>query len=406
MRLRRTVGPSLRSLFAHKVRATLALSSVSVGVAAVIVTSAISTGAQQEVVEQIERMGTNLLVVRPVQAKRLVARPAVGGFVTSLEMEDSAAIAALPHVAHAAPSVESPVRVKLGRSATIATLRGTTPALFAIRAFRLRAGRFLEADDDRAARRVAVLAARVAETLFQDVDAIGREIRIRGVPFEVIGVLEAKGVLADGSDDDGQVIVPIRTALRRVFNATWLSAVFVSVGDSQKMDDAAASIVTLLRGRHSAGRNGKPDDFAVQNTTRSLAIQRMAAESLDLVALGLGALTLVLGGTGVLGLMWMSVKERTGEIGLRMAVGATPLDVLVQFLVEATLVALAGWVAGLAIGAASVAVVAFGTEWMLGMPLPALLASFAMAVIIGLGFGSLPARKASRLPPIEALVAD
>jgi putative ABC transport system permease protein len=260
-----------------------------------------------------------------------------------------------------------------------------------------RAGRFFDAADDRAARRVAVLGAHVAEALFPGENPAGRSLRVRGVPFEVIGTLEAKGILADGSDEDDQILIPVRTALRRVFNTTWLSTVFVSVRDPRRMDEAQAAIGAILQERHAKA------DFDVQNQAKLLATQREMTTNLTLLTTGLSAVALLVGGTGILALMLLSVRERTGEIGLRMAVGARPRDVLVQFLAEATALALGGWLLGIAAGGLGAAAVAFATDWRIGLPLEALLASLAMAAATGLGFGAVPARKASLLPPIQAL---
>jgi len=393
MKLRRTLRPSLRALFAHKLRATLALSSVAVGVAAVVLTSAIGEGAQRDVVQRIEGMGTNLLIVRPAQVERLASRKSIRGSVTTLDLDDYEAIARLPLVADAAPGVDRPLRVKVTGIATMTNVRGTTPAFMRVRRFALREGTFFDEDDNR---RVAVLGASVADAL----DAqVGDELRIRGVPFDVIGILEPRGVQADGSDDDNQLLIPLRTAMRRVFNTTWLNTIFVSVRDPERMEEARLEIAAVLRARH--GR----DDFGVQNTAKMMSMQRQVADSLTLFGTGLGALALLVGGTGILALMMMSVRERTGEIGLRIAVGATPRDILAQFLIEATLLALGGWLAGLAIGALGAAAVALATDWSTALPTRALLASAVMVLIAGLGFGSVPARKASRLPPIEALLA-
>jgi putative ABC transport system permease protein len=405
MRLRGSVSLSVRALSANKVRAMLALSSVSAGVAAVVLTSALGTGAEEEVRRQIERMGTNLLVARPVQVRKTAARKELRGLVTSLRLEDYAAIQELAAVADAAPGVEAPVRVKSGAAAMMTKVLGTTSTYLAVRSFRLRDGRFLDATDDRAASRVAVLGARVAEALFAAENPVGRQMRIRGVPFDVVGVLLPKGVLADG-DEDNQVLVPIRTALRRVFNSTSLNTVFVIVQDPRQMTAAETEIGAVLRERHRLGRDGRPDDFEIQNAARMFALQRQTAASLSLLTTGLGVLALLVGGTGILGLMLMSVKERTSEIGLRMAVGATPRDILTQFLMEATILALAGWFVGLAAGALGAAAVAFGTGWNVGVPVAALLSSLGMALMIGLGFGAFPARKASMTPPIEALLAE
>jgi len=394
MRFRRSLRMSLRALFAHRLRATLALASVAVGVAAVILTSAIGTGAQQEVIRKIETTGTNLLIVRPAQVERLASRQTIRGVVTTLMPEDAVAIATLPRVANAAPGVERNVRVKAGSIASMTKVLGTTPAFLAIRNFRVQSGRFFDDSDE--LQRVAVLGARTAEALFPDGYAVGAEVRVRGVPFDVIGVLEAKGATADGGDEDNQILVPIRTAMRRVFNTTWLTTIFVTARD---VDAARGDITALLRERHGT------EDFAVQNTTKFLSMQKQTADFLTLLATGLAGIALVVGGAGILALMLMSVRERTSEIGLRIAVGATPNDILAQFLFEATLLALGGWMAGLTIGAIGAAAVALGTEWTLAVPVNALVASIAMVLIAGLGFGAFPARKASLLPPIEALLA-
>jgi putative ABC transport system permease protein len=394
MKFRRSFRMSLRALFAHRVRATLALASVATGVAAVTLTSAIGTGAQQEVVRKIETTGTNLLIVRPAQVERLASRRTIRGSVTTLIPEDVESIATLPLVERAAPGVEQTARVKAGAIASMTKILGTTPAFLTIRNFRVQSGRFFDEADE--LQRVAVLGARTAEALFPDGNAVGAEVRVRGVPFDVVGVLEEKGLSADGGDEDNQILIPFRTAMRRVFNTTWLTTIFVTARD---VDGAREEITALLRGRHGA------EDFGVQNTTKFLSMQKQTADFLALLATGLAGIALIVGGAGILALMSMSVRERTGEIGLRIAVGATPGDILAQFLFEATLLALGGWMTGLAIGAIGAAAVALGTEWTLGVPMNALAASLVMVLLAGLGFGAVPARKASLLPPIEALLA-
>jgi putative ABC transport system permease protein len=372
------------------------------GVAAVLVTSALGKGAQSEVLQGVEAMGTNLVVVRPAPVKRLVARKGVRGSVTSLRVADHEAIAALADVAAVAPGADGAVRAKAGGGSMRVSLLGTTTTLAGLRNLSLRAGRFFDAEEEAEARRVAVLGSRVAQTLFPEDEPVGATLRLRGIPFEVIGVLQAKGVLADGSDQDNQVFIPIRTALRRVFNSTWLSAVFLGVRDPRRLDQTEDEVRTLLRERHRLDA-GKPDDFAVQNQAKLLAMQRMTSDSLTLLASGLASVSLLVGGTGILALMLLSVKERTVEIGLRMAVGARPRDILVQFLTEATLLAVWGWFAGLAVAVLGATMLSMGTEWKVGLPTEAVVASLAMTALTGLGFGAFPARRAALLPPIQAL---
>jgi putative ABC transport system permease protein len=367
-----------------------------------VVTGAIGEGAKEEVLRQTENMGTNLLVARPVQVRYSAARKELRGEVTSLKLDDYQAIARLSRISAAAPGFQSSAPVKADNHAMTAGILGTTSPYLDVGRFRVIQGRFITPEDDLSARRVAVLGARVNDTLFGQQNAIGQQIRIRGIPFEVIGVLEAKGVLADGSDEDGQVIVPIRTALRRVFNYTWLNQVFVSVRDVNEMGEARAEVAQLLRDRHQL-KQGKSDDFAIQDKTQVLAVRKQLAEFLTLLATGLAAASLVVGGTGILALMLMSVKERTAEIGLRIAIGAKPRDILVQFLLEAISITAAGWTAGLALGAIATVIIAKITTWQTSLSPGLVLITFAVVATSGLGFGAYPARKASLMPPIQAL---
>ncbi len=405
MRLRRSLGPSLRALLAHKVRAALALTSIAVGAAAVFLTSAIGQGAEGEVLRGIESMGTRLLVVRPAQVKRLASRKAIQGFVRTLKVEDEQAIAELAAVGAVVPAIEGQLPVKASGGRLMVKVLGATPAFVTVKGFRLRAGRVFDDEENRSRQRVAVLGASAADKLFPGESAVGATVRVQGVPFVVVGVLDAKGVQADGSDEDNQVLIPVDTALGRVFGARWLTSVFVSVDAPENMARAESDIQELLRERHRA-RPGRPDDFAVQDRTKFLRAQKELAGTLAFVTSGLAGLALLVGGLGILALMLLSVKERTGEIGLRRAVGARPRDILVQFLLEAGLLALLGWAAGTGAGAVGAAGVALVTAWKVAWPMKAVLASLIMAAATGLGFGALPARRASLLSPIQALAAE
>ncbi|PTY07908.1 multidrug ABC transporter substrate-binding protein [Opitutaceae bacterium EW11] len=404
MKLRRRFSSSLRPLLVHKTRAFLALSGVAVGVAAVIVSRSLGAGAQQEMTRAVESMGTNLLLVKPLPVLRSVARPQVSGLATSLRPGDWEAVSRMPLVDEAAPCVDRLDRVKVGRIAMRTTVRGTTAAYLTLRRFEVAAGRFFDGDDERQGRRVAVLGAQVQTELGKDGPLVGKEIRIGGIPFDVIGILAAKGTTAEGADQDNQILIPLRTALRRVFNTTWLTTIYAGVADPDRMDTVETELQLLLRDRHRRGVDQRIDDFAVQNTTKTRAFQQEMIESLSRYAAGLAAIALVLGGIGILALMLLSVRERTGEIGLRMAVGALPRDVLIQFLIEAAVLAILGWIAGAATGGLAALALAFGTDWPMAVPTTAVVTSFAMAAIIGIAFGALPARNAARVPPIEALL--
>lgn len=368
-----------------------------------IVTGAIGQGAKEEVLRQTESIGTNLLVVRPAQVSNSAARKTVRGFVTSLKLDDYQAITQLSRVSAAVPGFESAVVVKADNLSMSAMVLGTTSPYLDVCRFRLHEGRFITDDDDLTANRVAVLGARVNETLFGGQRAIGQQIRIRNVAFEVVGVLEPKGVLADGSDEDDRIVIPIRTALRRVFNSTWLNPVFVSVRDVAQMDEARSDVAALLREHHRLVERNKADDFSIQDKTKVLAARKQLADSLTLLATGLAAASLVVGGAGILALMLMSVRERTAEIGLRMAIGAKPRDILAQFLLEAASIAAGGWLAGMAIAAVATVIIAWATSWTTSISSGLVFITLAVVVTSGLIFGAYPARKASLMPPIEAL---
>ena len=231
---------------------------------------------------------------------------------------------------------------------------------------------------------------------------MGQNVRMAGATFAVIGVLAPKGVAADGADADNQVFVPIGTALHRIFNSRSLTAVFVGVRDTIDLDPAERQIRALLRERHRLERRSAADDFAVQNQLRFLSAQRQTTRVLAWFTSGLAAVSLFVGGTGILALMLLSVRERTPEIGLRMAVGARRSDILLQFLAEAMVLAVAGGIAGVVLGAMAAWGVALATGWPIRASVAAVLTSLATATIVGVGFGSFPARKAALIPPVAA----
>jgi putative ABC transport system permease protein len=403
MRILRALRVSIRGLFAHRVRVSLAVSSVAAGVVAVVVTGAIGQGAKEEVLHQTENIGTNLLVVRPAQVSNSAVRRDLRGVVTTLKLDDYQAITQLSTVSAAVPGFESSVTVKADNLSMSAMVLGTTSPYLDVCRFRLHLGRFISYDDDLDASRVAVLGARVNETLFRQSSAIGQQIRIRNVPFEIVGVLEEKGVLADGSDEDDRIVIPIRTALRRVFNSTWLNPIFISVRDVSEMDKARTDVNALLRERHGLDQGNKPDDFSIQDKTKVLAAREQLADSLTLLATGLAASSLVVGGAGILALMLLSVKERTTEIGLRMAMGAKPRDILLQFLLEATSIAAGGWLAGMVLAAVATVIIGRATSWTTSISSGLVSTTLAIVVTSGLVFGAYPARKASLMPPVQAL---
>ena len=295
--------------------------------------------------------------------------------------------------------------VKADTASTQVSVLGTGPAYAELRKFQVARGRYLDEEDDRSCSRVAVLGARVAESLFGSEDPVGRTVRIRRVPFEVIGVLASRGASASGSDEDNLVAVPLRTALRRILNVTWLSSIAITLREDASPAEAETLIRELLRRRHRLDVRGVPDDFTIQGQEKMAAMQRTAVRSLTLLTSGLAGVALAVGGAGILALMLLSVRERTAEIGVRLAVGATPTDVLFQFLGEAALLALAGGAGGALLGAAGAFAVASATGWDVVVPAGAYAVALATSLLLGLASGALPAALAARVPPIEALAS-
>jgi putative ABC transport system permease protein len=408
VKIRRNFGFSRKALLRHRVRTALAISGTGVGVAAMLVMVAVGEGAERELMARIDAMGRNLLVVTARPAQPLVGRSTTGGLANTLTPADARAILdQIARIERAAPSMDDNLQVKYGTLATRTTVRATTPEFESIRNFRTIRGRYFTEEEDRARLRVAVLGSRVVETLFASIDPVGETVRIGRVPFEVIGVLESKGAsLNSGSDEDNQILIPLRTGLRRVFNVDYLNLVYLQVREGEKMDAAAAEISSLLRRRHRLEVAAKPDDFRVRNQLVILEAERETAASFQRLITALASIALLVGGVGILSIMLLSIRERRNEIGLRVAVGAKRRDVRMQFLVEALILGGGGGLVGLAFGLAAAASIGWATEWRTVVSVPAVALAMGAALSISLVFGVYPAQRASALNPIESLRAE
>ena len=266
-------------------------------------------------------------------------------------------------------------------------------------------GRFFDADEVQGAQRVAVVGQTVLTNLGVARNLMGETLRINNVPFEVIGVLEPKGVNYAGIDEDDQVLIPISTALRRLFNLTFLSSLYIQAKDERAMGTAARQVAQLLRERHRI-KAGQPEDFTLQTQTEILDAARETSQTFSLLLASIAGVSLFVGGIGILAMMVISVRERTREIGVRRAVGARRRDILLQFILEATTLSLAGGVVGSLVGIAGGVLFARATGWPTAISPVAILIAFGVSAAIGIFFGAYPARRAARLDPIVALRAD
>jgi len=404
MKIYKNIKLSRKTLLTHKLRTFLALVGIAIGVAAVIIMIAIGKGAQSEVLNQIEKMGTNLIIVNAGRVKTFAGRKRQVSTATTLTLKDSKSISSeCPSVALTAPAQSKKLQVKYGNVSTNTTIIGTTYDYQEIRNFSIDAGSFFSEMESKIALRVAVIGSKVQVNLFDRDDPIGEIIRIGKIPFEVIGVLESKGVNAEGVDEDDQIIIPIITALRRVFNLDYINTVYAQVKDVELMDKAESEIRDLLRERHRLVKKAKPDDFTIQNQVDVLEAQQEATATFTILIAGIAAISLMVGGIGILAIMLITVKERTNEIGLRMAVGARPKDILVQFLSESLIL---GGFFGVVISVIGTIIVGITTEWHAVISLQSIFLSIGFSLSVGLFFGVYPAKKAAMLDPIDALRAE
>jgi len=406
MRLVKGFRIALKGLMTHRLRAVLAVLGIVVGVAAVIVMLAVGEGAKQDVLGKIQGLGTNILIVSAGQLKNVAGRPQLVGNVTTLDLRDAKAITEeCPAVARVAPIQSRKLAVKYGTGTTTTSVVGTSADFPIVREFRAILGRFFDADDVQGAQRVAVVGQTVLANLGVGRTVLGETLRINNVPFEVIGVLEPKGVNYAGIDEDDQILIPITTALRRLFNASHLTSLYIQAWQERFMDAAAAQAGALLRERHRI-RAGRPDDFTIQTQAEILEAAQQTSQTFSLLLGSVAGISLFVGGIGILAMMVISVRERTNEIGVRRAVGARRRDILLQFILEAASLSLAGGLIGVVAGVTGGVALGRVTGWPTAVSPMAVLLAVGISAAAGVFFGAYPARRAARLDPIVALRAE
>jgi ABC-type antimicrobial peptide transport system permease subunit len=395
------------ALASQRVRGVIASGMVSIGVASTLIMVALSTGARLELQALQQRTGKNLFVVRagerPVPAGR-----GNGWFVSSrLEPKDAALIEArVSAVAHAVPVRERSVLVKLGSKRISTTVRGVTPEFLQLRNFEVEAGRAFDDADRRESRRVALVGPFVKERLLEGASdrasILGAILRVGGVPFEVIGELRAKGTGTDGSDQDDQILVPFETAMHRLDNVESVSQVLVQARDAARVEEAIDSVRSLLRNAHYIEPAAR-EDFDILTLIQQDNVQRLSGRWMQGLARVLAIVTVVLGGAGVFAVSYLNVKERTGEIGLRMAIGATRGSVAGLFVAEACVLSAIGGVAGVGIGALVASLLRAVTSWAIAIDPSSIGIPLAVSAAIGVMCSLAPAWSASRVMPARAL---
>ncbi|MEZ0233182.1 MAG: ABC transporter permease [Methylophilaceae bacterium] len=400
------LGEAWHAMGANRLRTFLTMLGMVIGVGAVVLMMAVGQGAQYSVAQSISSMGSNLLIV-------LSAPPGMGGSARSasgsgpsLTINDSEAIAELDNVSGVAPSTNSSAQVIYGSNNWNTSVIGTTPSYLDVRSWNLIEGYAFSDSDIRSATRVALIGQTVAKNLFgDDIDPIGKTIRIKQSPFVVLGVLDRKGQNLDGRDQDDTIIVPLTTAQRKLFGSqfsTTVRMIMVQADSAKALPFVEQDVNSLLRQRHRI-REGSDSDFFVRNLT---ALADSAAETTKTMSLLLGAIasvSLLVGGIGIMNIMLVSVTERTREIGIRMAIGARERDILMQFLLEAIVISIIGCLIGIVIGVGGALLVNMLTQAAIVISGDSIMIAFGVAASVGVFFGFYPARMAARLNPIEAL---
>lgn len=399
------LGEAWHAMGANRLRTFLTMLGMVIGVGAVVLMMAIGQGAEASVKRSINAMGSHLFVVLSGPPNMGGARSATGN-APSLNVKDANAITDLDGVIGVAPVTMGKAQIVFGSNNWNTDIIGTTPSYLDVRAWYITDGYAFSDSDIRSATRVALIGKTVAENIFgEDIDPVGKTIRIKQSPFVVLGVLDSKGQTLDGRDQDDTIIVPLTTAQRKLFGNQLPGSVrqiIVQAESDNTMSMVEEGLNSLLNQRHNI-REGADSDFSVRNLT---AIANSAAETTRTMSLLLGAIasvSLLVGGIGIMNIMLVSVTERTREIGIRMAIGARQRDILMQFLLEAIMISIVGCLIGIGIGVAGAILVSTFTQAEVIVSSNSVIIAFSVAASIGVFFGFYPARKAAMLNPIEAL---
>jgi len=404
--LRMTLLTALRALQRNKLRSALTMLGIIIGVGAVIAMVSIGQGADAAVQQQIRSLGTDLIMVVPGATTAAGVRSGWGG-VSTLTSADAQAIAKeCPSVAAVTWFRRQVMQVVNGDQNWSTVIQGSTPSFMRVRDWPVSSGEFYTQRDEDTANRVAVLGQTVVDKLFgSGQDPIGAIIRLKNVPFTVIGVLEAKGQTAWGQDQDDMVVIPFATAERRVLGTEFVGKVdqiHVTAASSGQLDEAAREITELLRQRHRI-QPGEEDDFTVRNLNDMAKASQSATQVMTSLLLSVASISLLVGGIGIMNILLVSVTERTREIGIRMAVGAKGYHILLQFLVEAVTLSMFGGLAGVGIGVGAASLISYLAAWPTLFSPAAIVGAFLFSGAVGVFFGFYPARKAALLDPIAAL---
>jgi len=393
------VRVALKGLGANKVRSALTMLGIIIGVSAVIIMVAIGEGAKIQVAEKIQALGSNLLIVTSglYSGKGMGAIFSARGSSDLLTYDDSLAIKKeASFIKDASPELSKNANVKYGGTTITTTIVGTTPSFCQVKNTMIEKGEMFTDQDIKFARKVAVLGQSVINDLFGNADPLGQTIRINNVSFKVIGILEVKGQVGPFNQDD-RIIIPL-TIAQRLFDTKYVNSIYLKVENEQVMDKAFQQVGQIL-----TNRIGDPTKFTLTNQNDVLAAREASTETFTLLLAAVAVVSLLVGGIGIMNIMLVTVTERTREIGIRKAVGATRIDILMQFLIESIMLSILGGIIGLILGLVGAKLMAIIGGWPTVISFPYAMLAFCFAAAVGIFFGLYPAQKAARSDPIASL---
>lgn len=393
---------ALKALNNNKLRCFLTMLGIIIGVASVITMLAIGQGSKDSIKAQISEMGSNMIMIHPGNMQRGGVRQSSDDN-QKIKVSDYEALQTLPGIAAISPSVNSGGQLVYGNNNYPSSIYGINPDYLDIRKLKVKDGTMFTDHDIKTAAKVCVLGKTVVDNLFPDgSDPIGKVVRFGSIPFTVVGVLESKGTNSMGQDQDDVVLAPYTTVMKRILAVDYLQGIFASAVDENHTDETIESITEVLRSEHKL-KEGAEDDFSIRSQQELSEMMNSTSDMMTVLLACIAGISLLVGGIGIMNIMYVSVTERTREIGLRMSIGARGIDILAQFLIEAVIISVTGGIIGILLGFISTWLVTIIARWPVSIQMYSVLLSFAVCTVTGVFFGWYPAQKASNLDPIEAL---